>query len=721
MPSMPEEEITEPTPEQLIEADIFAFELEFGASGDESHLHWLDREANRLLREKLVYAAGAEAMIPGEVARIQDLLAKAKVEGKLHEVEAREFQIWYVERYLTRAADIAQTRIDYFRSLVSEDQIKAEIELCRGSKEHWFRFYAWGYDPRARTPLSDIPFELYPRQVELVETLDDVVFTRKTSLAIEKARDEGATELIVRWGIHCWMYREGFSMLLSSRTEDEVDTKKKMGTLFERARFQIRRLPDWMRPEGFDLDKGLLPDKLISNPANGNALVGQAPVENMGRGDRVTCAMLDEFAFWRFAGYPQFRSLSQTTDSIIMPSSVAGTFNQYADITSDGVTPKFEMDWRDNPFKDQRWYNALPYGILGPKMSPTTIAQEVDRNYRAAQPGKVWSCPEPYVFITWDEFIRPFEAKGIAHKFRDGDRYIIPNDWRITRTNDFGKSDGHEWAHLVGAQPKQGYPLEDTHFIFTARVLEPTGISIEEAVRTWTNWEADLGIRNRVDGKFKTIEPPRNWNSHEQDELRKVLLASYGENWMAWDTDYETGITTIEDWWTPVDLLNPNPFRPELMGRCRLVFVAPAGEYQLAFNERLQQYFVTTSVTEEGFNLARKQIDAYHYPMSELGKPVKQMRPKKEFDDIIDTIRGYSVNWNREPIQLSKPEARQAALPEHLQNVETIIATMDQDHAERAMVARQMAFAEMDRQEQRATAQLGRTRPAMPRIGIRGR
>lgn len=715
------EEIAEPTPEQLIEADIYAFELEFGSTGDESHLHWLDQSPNRILKETLNKAAVADALIPAEQARIQILLDKARAEGSAEEVEAREYQIWYVERYLTRAADIAQTRLAYFRDLTTADHFKAERDLCRDNIEHWFRFYAWGYDPRARTPLSEVPFELYPRQLELVHTLDDVVFARKTSLAIEKARDEGATELIVRWGIHCWMYRDGFSMLLSSRTEDEVDTKKKQGTLFERARFQIRRLPLWMRPEGFDVEKGLLPDKLISNPANGNALVGQAPVENMGRGDRVTCAMLDEFAFWRFAGYPQFRSLSQTTDSVIMPSSVAGTFNQYADITHDGHTPKFEMDWRDNPFKDQRWYNALPFGLLGPKMSPTTIAQEVDRNYRAAQPGKVWTCPEPHVFITWDEFIRPFEAKGMAHKFRDGDRYVIPRDWRITRTNDFGKSDGHDWAHLIGAQPKTGYPLADTHFIFTARILEPTGISIEEAVRQWTGWEADLGIRDKVNGKWKTNEVPRNWNSHEQEELRKVLLQTYGENWMAWDTDYETGITTIEDWWTIKDLLNPNPFRPELMGRCQLVFVAPPGEYQLAFNDRLQQYFVTTSTTEEGFNLARKQIDAYHYPMSELGKPVKAMRPKKEFDDIVDTIRGYSVNWNREPIALTKPEQREASLPEPLQSIETIIATMPQDQAERAMVARQMAFAKMDREEQRATAQLGRSRPSIPRIGIRGR
>jgi hypothetical protein len=178
------------------------------------------------------------------------------------------------------------------------------------------------------------------------------------------------------------------------------------------------------------------------------------------------------------------------------------------------------------------------------------------------------------------------------------------------------------------------------------------------------------------------------------------------------------GISTIEDWLTPIEKDEPNPFRSELRGRHRLVFVAPDTEYELAFNDRLNQHFVTVSQTEAGFYLARKQMDAYHYPQTELGKPVGKMRPKKEFDDIVDTIRGYSVNWNRKPIKRDRIEAREAALPMHLQDREQIIAAGGID-AERMMLARTMEFQKLDKKESVARAAVSKMRPTVPRVGLR--
>lgn len=628
---------------------------------------WLDQDQNRQLRDALSAAATATQWIPEEQGRLRELL---KLAQSNEEREAREYQIEYVEKYLTRAEEYANKRLEYFATIKSESDQKLEVEKCKTDGAHWFEYYAFGYDPRARTKLAIVPFGLFPRQKALIEWLDELVFFRRTSGIIEKSRDEGATETMVRWGARHWLFTSGFSMLLSTRKEDEVDAKKNKNTLFERVRYQIRLLPDWMLPVGFDVERDMLATMKLVNPANENTLLGEAPVPNMGRGGRVTCAMLDEFAFWSFSGYPQFRSLSQTTDSILMPSSVGGKLNQFADIAFDGYTPKFVLDWRDNPFKDRRWYNALPYGYISPKMSRTSIAQEVDRDYDASQPGKVWNVPEPYVFITRSEFLRPFEKAGLGAKFRDElGRFRIPKDWRVIETHDYGKSEGHEWAFLIGAQPRASYPLNDTHFIFLARNLEPTGLSTEEAVKQWREWEEALGIRK---GKEYLNRPYMRYHSHEQKELRKVLRERYGEEWIAWNTDYQTGIETIEDWFSLSDKETKNPFRPELYGRAKIVCVAADDEYDLAFNSDTNSHFVTMSATEAGFLTARKQLGAYHYPQTELGKAKKDMRPEKEFDDIVDAFRGYAVNWNRTPEALSQAEEIDANMPESLRSYNLI-------------------------------------------------
>lgn len=633
------------------------------AATRQAESHWLDRAANTPLREALFTAADCTKWIPEEQDRVRELLADAKTDI---EREAREFQIEYIERYLTRAEEIARRRLAHFKTLRTEADCRREFESL--TPDTWFDLYAFGFDPRARTKLARVPFQLFPRQSDLVAWVQDLVFRRRTSGLIEKARDEGATEVLVRWGLYNWLKTDGFSMLLSTRKEDEVDTKKNPSTLFERIRYQIRLLPDWMLPDGFSREHDLLAMMKIANPVSGNTLLGEAPVPNMGRGGRVTCAMLDEFAFWSFGGYPQLRSLSQTTDSLIMPSSVAGRLNAYADTAFDGHTAKFVMDWRDNPWKDQRWYNALPFGFLSPPMSRTTIAQEIDRNYDASQPGKVWQVPEPYVFITRTEFLRYFEERNLGHRFRTADgRFRIPEDWRIVETHDYGKSEGHEWSFLIGAQPRASYPLADTHFIFVAQNMMPTGLPTEQAVSQWRGFEAELGMRASPRSEL-THAPAMRFHSHEQQELRKVLRDRYGEIWHPWNTDYVRGIETIEEWLTLVDRTEPNPFRPDLYGRTKIVFVAPDGEYSLAFDENNGSHFVTISNSEAGFKTARLQLAAYHYPPTELGKAKKDMRPAKEFDDIVDAVRGYAVNWNRRPEALTDHEVIETKLPEALRS-----------------------------------------------------
>jgi len=629
------------------------------------------------LENALFVASNSYLKIPDSQARIHKILEEKKRKGiEVSEIEreAREYQLEYIEKHLTRASEAAQKRLDYFASIDTASKVQDELERCASDTKHWFEYYAWGYDPRPRSPLSVVPFVLFPAQERLVDWLDKIVFTYKTSGIIEKSRDEGATDVTTRWSVYHWRFTEGFSALFSSRIEDAVDSKKNLNTIFERLRFQIRLMPKWMLPKNFDIVRGLTADKFIYNPENLSSLLGSAPTQSVGRSDRVTCAFLDEFAFYPFAGYPQFTSLSQTTDSIIPLSSVAGKLNKYYELAHDGVTDKFTLDWKENPLKDKRWYMALPFGFISPKMSQMDIAQEVDRDYDASQPGKVFKLDENYLFISRAELLAAFKAFKLDHKFYAPDgKFMIPLDFSWSRFSDYGQTDGHEWGYVLAGVPNQTYPaiFQDTVFVFIATWLLPTGLTEREAVKLWREYERDLGLRNEY-YKF-TRAPKVSKISHEQKELRSVLSGEHAENWQSWETDYNAGITGLQNRFDIIDKHLQNPFRPVLMGRTRIVFVAwTESEYQFFFNEREGKWQVTYSNAPDGvlnFAQVRKELSAYHYPESERGKPVKAMRPAKELDNIVDPLRALGISHALKSEEGSQKDRLKAEMPAEIREL----------------------------------------------------
>ncbi len=121
---------------------------------------------------------------------------------------------------------------------------------------------------------------------------------------------------------------------------------------------------------------------------------------------------------------------------------------------------------------------------------------------------------------------------------------------------------------------------------------------------------------------------------------------------------------------TVVDDNLPNPYYPEIFGRYRIIFVAPRGEYQLAFDQKNGSYFITNSKTELGFMTCRKQLPAYHYPETERGKPVQKQRPAKTFDDIIDDIRALATNWGPDAKKRTRQQEIEVRTSPHLKQME---------------------------------------------------
>lgn len=618
-----------------------------------------DKIQNPRLELALDACVSARSLIAPEQAKIDELIATTIDPVTL---AARHYQRDLISWQLTRAADLATERLNYLNAI---RDFKTENAKCASDIHHWFRYYAWGFDPRPDAPLAIMPLVPFEFQTRFIDWLNQLVFTLRTSGVAEKSRDMGATVFALAWSIYHWRYTPHFSVMLASATEDLVDSKKDSDTLFEKERFLLRYLPGWMLPTGFNLDRDT-PYMNIANPVEGGLITGSAPTAKVGRQRRRTAVICDEFSAWPFGGFPQHQAMTQTAKSIIAIGTPEGRFNKYADLAHDGVTERFEMDWREHEWKDERWYNSLQFGVLCPAMTNEDIAQEIDRNYDASQPGRVLkNVREEYCFITVDEMIKGFGSRGSLFRTNDG-RFRLPSDWNWGRVTDYGESaqredDTHIWAYSLFARPAERWPLSDSLFFFISAPIMPIGATELEGFACYSEWERQLGLRGE-NGFLR--EPSVNDMSHEALDPKQVLRDKCGDNWRIPDLDFDKGRRKLVFHFELTDKHKPNPFRDSLMGRARIYFVSLSNEYQLARNERSGAHFVTPSTTQQGFKRLRAEIPAWHYPPEERGKPVPKMRPQSVFDDIITTVRYAVARWGMDAGKLSYKEQVNEHVPE---------------------------------------------------------
>jgi hypothetical protein len=610
------------------------------------------------LREALEACINARPLILLEQENTRALIEAAENET---ERDFRRYQFDLIKLQIERAAEASEARLSLLDSLKSEADYAREREKCRNGVDgtiYWFEMYAFGFDPRDDSPLQVMPFYPFEFQRNYLRWLETLVFEKRTSGLVEKARDMGATVGALLWTIKQWLFRPYFSAMLVSATEDLVDSKKDPDTLFEKVRFQLRLTPSWMLPKDFDLNRDM-PYMNIANDETGAVISGTAPTANAGRQRRRTFVLADEFAAWPYGGYPQHTALSQTTRSMVKVSSVQGKHNKFSEERHSGNANVFVMDWREHPWKDQRWYDALPFGYGGAPMSAEVIAQEVDRNYEASQPGRVFpQFRDTHSVITVSELRAYLKKYGVDIPDSFDGLARVPLRWSLGRANDRGATEAHRNGWLWAATPKQGHPLDDSRFIFR-EYLAPIGASLGEIARAVFDFE-------QRDGESKPERMKLSLNSHEAQSERDTYAKEYGLHLRKWNTDYESGIAQLVDRFSLRDTDKPHPIRPQLTGRPKIYLIVADGQGELQSNG-MGGYFATAARDSGGLLNLRRQIVGYHYPAEEAGKPAGLMRPRKIDDDLIDPLRAFAVH--RFPAQntLSVMEALTQRLPVQLQ------------------------------------------------------
>lgn len=238
----------------------------------------------------------------------------------------------------------------------------------------------WGvtFDPRNADldkPTS-VPFLLFDRQREWVNWTIDRWRNRQRGIT-EKSRDMGVSWLSVSTAAALALTRDEITIGFGSRVEDLVDQIGNPDSLFWKARYFIANLPPEFRGGWTQKNAAHM---RISIPDTGSVLTGDAG-DNIGRGGRSTIYFVDESAALPRPMLVE-ASLSQTTNCRIDISTPKGRNNVFAQKRFEGKIPVFTFHWRQDPRKDDAWYEAQQ-----DKLDPITLAQEVDLNYDASATG----------------------------------------------------------------------------------------------------------------------------------------------------------------------------------------------------------------------------------------------------------------------------------------------------------------------------------------------
>jgi len=189
-----------------------------------------------------------------------------------------------------------------------------EMELCKRDIFHWFNNYVYTdrnkslFTLEEETTIPFIPFEFQREAIdEIWKSIIDGTkpIEKRTELLnvfIEKSRQCGISWLVVSIFVYGFLFHD-HKYLMISQKEDDVDKPGSMKSLFEKARFILKNLPQWMLPEGFSKNMGTQYNKYmtISRSDGTGSITGESANPNASRSGTYDAIFMDEMAFMQNA------------------------------------------------------------------------------------------------------------------------------------------------------------------------------------------------------------------------------------------------------------------------------------------------------------------------------------------------------------------------------------------------------------------------------------
>lgn len=241
---------------------------------------------------------------------------------------------------------------------------KQFIALCLENPALFFDLVFWTNDPRRKPGYRNYPFILRPQQRVVVRDLKDCIDNGK-DLAINKSRDEGATELVTKFYVLYFLFIPESQFLMGSRKEEYVDKTGDFKTLFAKVDHAMKHLPAWLRAT-LNTDSFQRNHLHIGNFDISSAIDGEATNENFGAGGRTTSTFLDEFGRVEKGLAQSIKdSINDVTDCVIYGSTHwFGTSHPFNKVVKDKTVKTVSLPWYKNPEKNKGLYTSPDYNVI---------------------------------------------------------------------------------------------------------------------------------------------------------------------------------------------------------------------------------------------------------------------------------------------------------------------------------------------------------------------
>jgi hypothetical protein len=289
-----------------------------------------------------------------------------------------EDQTWRSDYFDWRQQLVEYRNWMWQRCETNEAEREAQKLLCfgdpakgrKGCPKYFGAMYGWIQEPRqaglrGSTWSPFVPYHYQLHQTDLFTSVIGLPFEEEIDIWEPKSRGLGVSWNRSKDDLWAWMSIPEARILLMSRNQSFVDSEGNVDALFEKILTMIRRMPEWMRPEGFHEKMPWRKTNYLHNEVNGAEIIGAPNTPDAGRAGRYLYGFVDEAA--------KIRNLAQLLGSLRgSMKKVFYTSTEDREVTSGKewleewqatkrVFPAavIEWNWHQNPTMDTAWERTV--------------------------------------------------------------------------------------------------------------------------------------------------------------------------------------------------------------------------------------------------------------------------------------------------------------------------------------------------------------------------